>query len=610
MKGIRKLYHRNMELFLPLAAVLLGMLIMVLQKPLSVQAGMAVPMPQSFLGEYSYDAANWYPLDENVDLSAKNKDLYLRGHFGSHMYEDSRLYFYCDHIGSKLFVNGELVEQDIIMEIQQYGMEVHPSMCSREWKYHYIPEDVPAYAQVEIHLKNPHGFGNRNAYNDFLETLCCTPNTDEILSSVLYSYSQPYNVIGIIIGLVGVLLLCSAVVSVFMRLPIENTVVQTGLLAIFIAGCFLLDTVDLCFRFDNHIFNTYGWQICVMYSAHLVGIMTKRLLQGKRRRIAAFVMGLSAVANVTMILLAFSGVVLMYDNLRFWVPLQLVCCPVLMVCCCVELFSGNRKKILDILVHLMILIGILLDCTGFVSSIFFRGIVTKVAVLLFFVVKLVQFAASIIANFRASNKVIKLERELEESRIAMMLSQIHPHFIFNVLGTIRGLCRENPEQAWVGLGDFSEYLRANINALTNEKTIPFVRELDHVASYLRLEHMRLGEDLKVVYDIQEKDFYLPPLTLQPLVENAVKHGLFYKKGGGTVAIQSRRENGKIILSVQDDGLGFEVAAQETDFAQRKHHGLENVRSRVEKMMGGTLHIDSHPDQGSIVTLEFPVEGQV
>jgi sensor histidine kinase YesM len=122
--------------------------------------------------------------------------------------------------------------------------------------------------------------------------------------------------------------------------------------------------------------------------------------------------------------------------------------------------------------------------------------------------------------------------------------------------------------------------------------------------------MRLGDDLKVVYDIQEKNFFLPPLTLQPLVENAVKHGLFYKAGGGTVMIQSRREKGKIILSVQDDGLGFEIAAREEDFSQRKHHGLENVRSRVEKMMGGTLHIDSHPDQGSIVTLEFPVEGQV
>ena len=85
-----------------------------------------------------------------------------------------------------------------------------------------------------------------------------------------------------------------------------------------------------------------------------------------------------------------------------------------------------------------------------------------------------------------------------------MLSQIQPHFIFNVLGTIRGLCRENPEQAWYGLGDFSSYLRANMNALTNEKFIPFESELAHVDAYIRLEQMRMGEKLNVVYDMLAK----------------------------------------------------------------------------------------------------------
>lgn len=610
MKGIKKKYHRNIELFLLLAAVLLGMLIMGLQNPTAMQATMPFPMPQSFLGEYSYDSINWYPLDENVDLSAKNADLYLRGHFESHMYEDSRLYFYCDHIGSAIFVNGQLMEQDILIEIQQYGIDVHPSMCSREWKFHYIPEEIPPDAQVEIHLTNPHTFGNKNAYNDFLNTMCCTPNTADILSNVLYSYAQPYNVIGIVLGIVGVMLMCSVLVSAFMRLPIDHTVIQTGLLAVLSAGCFLLDTIDLCFRSDSHIFNTYGWQICVMYSVHLLGIMAKDQIEGKLRRAAVCVMALSAVANISMILLAFSGVVLMYDTLRFWLPMQLVCCPVLIMCCGAELFSGNKKKILDLLMYLLIFMGILLDCMGIVSSIFTRAILTKAVLLLFFTVKFIQFANSIITNSRTSKRVYKLEKELEESRIAMMLSQMHPHFIFNVLGTIRGLCRENPEQAWVGLGDFSEYLRANMNALTNEKSIPFVRELAHVESYLRLEHMRLGDELKVVYDIQEKDFYLPPLTLQPLVENAVKHGIFYKAGGGTVVIRSRREADKIILSVEDDGLGFEAAAQEADFAQRKHHGLANVGNRMEKMLGGTLHIESQPGHGSTVTLEFPAKDQL
>ena len=94
--------------------------------------------------------------------------------------------------------------------------------------------------------------------------------------------------------------------------------------------------------------------------------------------------------------------------------------------------------------------------------------------------------------------------------------------------------------------------------------------------------------------------------LQPLVENAVKHGLFYKADGGTVTVHSVREKDSIVLSVHDDGVGFEAAAREADFHQREHHGLANVRSRVEKMLGGCLRIDSHPERGTTVTLEFPV----
>lgn len=609
MKRIRKIFHSNIVLFLPLAAVLLGILIMGLQQPLSVQAFMPIPMPQSFSGEYSYDGTNWYPLEAETDLSAKNRDLYLRGHFENHIYSESRLYFYSDHIGSKISVNGELVELDIILEIEQYGMKIQPSMCSKEWKYCYFDDDVPTDALVEIHLKNPHKFGNENAYKDFLKTLCCTPNDEVILAKFLVNTAQPYNVIGIALAVVGVLLLCSALVSGFMRIPMELTLIPTGLLAVFTGGYFLLDVIDLCFRSHHHIFNTYGWQICMMYSVYLLGIMGVELLSAKRKQIAAYVMSISAVVNIALILMAFAGVFLMYDVLPFWVMLQWISCPVFIICCVGELFTKNREKRIDIAVFLLIFVCILLDCMGIADSIYSCGLMTKAAVILLFVLKFIQFSRSIIISFRASGRAHKLEKELEESRIALMISQIQPHFIFNVLGTIRGLCRENPIQAWHGLGDFSVYLRANMNALTNEKSIPFEKELTHVETYIRLEQMRMGEKLNVVYDIQEKEFSIPPLMLQPLVENAVKHGLFYKADGGTITIRSRKSDGRIVLTVQDDGIGFEEAARIGDFDRSEHHGLENVRSRVEKMLGGTLRIDSHPERGSLVTLEFPIDNQ-
>ena len=606
MKGIKKLFQRNIDLFLLLTAVLLGILIMTLQKPIAVQAAMAIPMPQSFLGEYSYDGETWCSLEQESDLSAVNRDLYLRGHFALGIPENSRLYFYSDHIGSEIFVDGELLDQDIILEIEQFGVKIQPSMCSRAWKYHYFAEEVAADAHVEIHIKNPHGFGNKNAYRYFLETLCCAPNEENFLAKNLSAAAQPHNVIGVTLAIVGMLLLSSALVCLFLRFPFDNTVVQTGLVAVLMGGGFLLDTIDLSFRSESYIVNSYGWQICIMYCIYLLGTMARDLLEGKRKQAAIVVMAISVVVDIAVVLAAFAGVVVMYDTLRVWVILQWISCPVLIICCVMEIFSGDKKKRADLGVLLTVFVCILLDTMGVMTSIYSRCVMTKAAVILLFLLKLIQFVRNIINSFKASSRAHKLEKELEESRIAIMLSQIQPHFIFNVLGTIRGLCREDPEQAWRCLGDFSSYLRANMNALTNEKFIPFAMELAHVETYLRLEQMRMGEKLKVVYDVQAKDFFIPPLMLQPLVENAVKHGIFYKAEGGTVTVHSVRNEDGIVLSVHDDGIGFEVAARAADFHQREHHGLANVRTRVEKMLGGSLRIDSHPEHGTTVILEFPV----
>ena len=607
MKGIRKNIHRGIELFLPLAAVLLGMLVMALQKPLVLQAGSTVPMPQSFRGEYSYDRVNWQPLEADSDLSARNPEIYLRGHFTQDIPEQARLYYFSEHIGTEIFLNGELFFTDNVMELEQYRIPLQPAVCSREWNFYYFDEGVPADVPVEIHLKNYHSFGNKNAYRDYLDTLHCTPNEDEFMAKNLESASQPYNVVGIIFVFAGVLLLCSAAVSFFLRFPVEIAIIQTGLLAVFAGGCFLMDTVDLNFRSENHILNTCGWQICVMYSVYLLGIMTRDSLSGKRKQAAVCVTAVSAAVDTGMILLALTGRVLMYDTLGFWVMLQWICCPVLVFCCAGELIGGNRKKTIDLAVFLLIFVCVLLDCMGVRDSIYSRTPITKAALILVFLLKGIQFIRIMIRNFSASIRANTLEKELEESRIALMISQIQPHFIFNVLGTIRGLCREDPEQAWHALGDFSSYLRGNMNALSNKKSVPFREELAHVETYLRLEQMRMGERLNVVYEIREKDFSIPPLILQPLVENAVKHGLFYKAEGGTVVIRSLREDRRILLAVEDDGIGFVKAEQEADFEQHAHHGLESVRSRVEKMLGGTLRIESDPDHGSKVTLEFPAD---
>lgn len=195
------------------------------------------------------------------------------------------------------------------------------------------------------------------------------------------------------------------------------------------------------------------------------------------------------------------------------------------------------------------------------------------------------------------------EAELADGRSRIILSQIQPHFLFNALGTIGQLCRKDSKQAAIAIDTFARYLRTNLESVENAKMVPFTQELQHIKTYLWLEKMRFGEDLKVVYDVACEDFYLPPLTVQPIVENAVKHGLGQKEEGGTVIIRSRELESVWQVQIEDDGVGFDEKTVLED--GRVHIGIENVRRRLLFMCSGSLTIESHADTGTVVTICIP-----
>ncbi|WP_066684390.1 histidine kinase [Christensenella intestinihominis] len=198
------------------------------------------------------------------------------------------------------------------------------------------------------------------------------------------------------------------------------------------------------------------------------------------------------------------------------------------------------------------------------------------------------------------------ELELAESRIDIMLSQIQPHFLYNSLTAIRELCMRDPEEAWEAIGTFSSYLRGNIDSLTQERMILFRKELEHVKAYLSLEEKRLGEKLRVVFRIEAEDFMLPALTLQPVVENAVRYGIEGRKNGGTVTIETFRKEDGVHIVVTDDGPGFEPGKPKQD--GRGHVGLANVGGRLASVCGGSLEIKSGPGAGTGVTIIVPQGG--
>jgi len=203
--------------------------------------------------------------------------------------------------------------------------------------------------------------------------------------------------------------------------------------------------------------------------------------------------------------------------------------------------------------------------------------------------------------------IAEKEKQLMESRISNMVSQIHQHFLYNSIHAIRELCRQDPEQAREALGDFLNYLRGNIAALSSETPIHFSREISHITAYLKLEKLRFGDRLNVVYDLQEKDFFLPSLTVQPLVENAVKHGICATENGGTVTLRTCKDGNKIVISIIDDSLGFDPESYLEQDDRQPHVGIQNVQNRLQQMMNGELLIESTPGKGTTATITFYVE---
>jgi hypothetical protein len=192
-----------------------------------------------------------------------------------------------------------------------------------------------------------------------------------------------------------------------------------------------------------------------------------------------------------------------------------------------------------------------------------------------------------------------------EQRAQIMLTQIRPHFLYNSLTVIQDLCRTNPEQAEKATIQFSKYLRGNMDALQTNAPIPFTEELEHTKEYLTLEQMRFEDKLTVRYDIQCEDFSLPPLTLEPVAENAVRHGVRGNSDGrGEVAIATGEYPDRYEITVNDTGPGFDPEKQPKD-QERSHIGLRNVRERLAQMCGGTLSIASAPGKGTCVTITIP-----
>ena len=201
---------------------------------------------------------------------------------------------------------------------------------------------------------------------------------------------------------------------------------------------------------------------------------------------------------------------------------------------------------------------------------------------------------------RQQTEIARQQQEIAHERASVMVLQMRPHFIYNTLMSIHSLCRLDPMKAQQITMDFTNYLRRNFNAVSSDSTIPFSTELEHTRAYLAVEQAQYDDMLVVYYDTPYTHFRLPPLTLQPIVENAVKHGMNPYAGPLHVTIRTYHTDSASVLVVEDNGSGFDPAAD-----SESNTALTNILKRLELMCGGKMEIASRKTGGTIVTLTIP-----
>lgn len=358
----------------------------------------------------------------------------------------------------------------------------------------------------------------------------------------------------------------------------------------------------LMVRISNFLVFALSDVMLLLFHGYVCCYLFEKVKPGKRQNLRIKAVYLIALTGIFLVVLSqFTHFYYYFDADNFYRrnPAYVLSCiiPMAGLLLDLSLLIQYRKNISrDIFVSMLSYIA--LPVLAMVAQIFYYGFSSInlsicIAMILMFVVSMVE----------QNRNLAYKEKEAADLRISLMLSQIAPHFIYNTLTTIQGLCEKDPKLAKETVGEFSTYLRGNLTSLSETGLIPFAKELEHIQCYCAIEKKRFGDRVHVEYEIAVKEFMLPPLTLQPLVENAIKHGICKKEGGGTVWIRTERKANSIYLIVQDDGVGFNPKEKRDD--GEKHVGLINVSNRLESMCHGKLEYRSRVGTGTMAVITLP-----
>lgn len=575
----------------------------------SYQAIGAIMAQVRFEGEYRIADGPWQKIVDGEHIPATKGDVTLRGNF--HMLTPDGEYvgiydgvvpiaLYTDHISLTIY-EGENEPYVMDMENPLFG----DSACGINWTAHtFIGENTEP---IEILIHNPHSFGNDTAIDELLSNTALWANID-FEKGVLDSGESQRNM-GIFFMIVALALLGIALFSTLIHIKNSKLLWLFGLVILFAGIYFTYSASGVSFWSDSRVSNTIAVRSAMMlYMLFLSMAIVYFLISSKKVGMIAVIC--LSVADALLFVLPMVTDLYFYDTLCCWIVIQLIANVILLGCLAKDCSSKKSKSNWRYIGAILPLIAFGVDVVMTANGSWKGGMLSGYTFVVLFAVAMVVVLRIIPRGINDAARAKELETEktalnaqLAESRISTMMSQIRPHFIYNTLGSIEQLCDIDPEKAGELVHNFAKYLRGNFGELDNPRPILMSQEMAHVQYYVSIERVRFP-DMTFSFEMDSNDFHIPALTIQPIVENAIKHGLMKLPKGGTIRVASYETVSHYCVCVEDNGVGFDTNEL---LDERKHVGIRNIRERLKAMVEGTLEIESTVGVGTKVLITIPKE---
>ena len=575
----------------------------------SMQATPAMVAGVYFDGEYRIADGQWHKIEKGKHISSTAGDVTLRGNFHLVAPDGEYIGIYTDTLPIALYTNHinltfyEGKTEPFIIDVENplYG----DSACHEDWSAYVLTSG--SEEPIEILIHNPHKFGNETAIDEMLSNTALW--TDIEFEKGILESGKNQRDIGLLLAIISLIVLGTALFSTLIHIKNSKIIWLFGAVILF-AGTYLAFSADgVSFWNESVVSNTTILGCSMIFYMFFLCVALVHLLKNTKK-IGIITVALLGVVNAAVLVLPVLTEILFYDTWLYWASAQMLTNIILLGCLIKEFIVTKGKERWLYLGSILPLLSFGIDVIMTDLGLWKGGVSSNYIFAVFFIAAMIVVLKVIPNGINALSKAKELETEkivlnaqLTESRVSTMMSQIRPHFIYNTLGSIEQLCSIDPAKAGELVHNFAKYLRGNFGELDNPKPILMSQEMEHVRHYISIENVRFP-DMTFSFEMNSDDFHIPALTIQPIVENAIKHGLMKLSKGGTIRVVSYETESHYCVSVEDDGVGFDT---DVLLDERKHVGIRNIRGRLKAMVNGTLEIESKEGVGTKVLITIPKE---